>query len=159
LEADRMSSFKVSEEIYKTERNVVAEEWRMKNNRPYGDLFEQFMKMAFVKHSYRWTPIGNMDHLKAAPVNELQDFFNTYYIPNNATLVVAGDFDVEEAKALVRRFYEWIPSAPAVKRNAPAEPEQTETREASVNQPVPLNAVVVGYHVPDYTADDHYALS
>src|SRR6478672_5644683 len=87
LEADRMSSFKVSDEIFQTERKVVAEEWRMRNNQPYGNLFELFLKAAFKNHPYQWTPIGNMEHLKNARSNELQDFFNTYYVPNNATLV------------------------------------------------------------------------
>src|SRR5207253_11451017 len=130
-----------------------------KNNKPYGTLFEDFLKNAFVRHSYRWTPIGNMEHLKAAPVNELQDFFNTYYLPNNATLVIAGDFDPEQAQAMARRFFGWIPRGPHVKRNAPEEPEQTAAREASVNQPVPLHAVIEGYHAPPYISDDHYALS
>jgi zinc protease len=159
LEADRMASFKVSDEIYKTERNVVAEEWRMQHNRPYGDVFEQFMKAAYLKHSYRWTPIGNMDHLKAAPVNELQEFFNRYYVPNNATLVVAGDFEVEQAKRFVKQYFEWIPKGPDVKRDITTEPAQSESREVTVNQPVPLHGVLTGYKVPEYESDDHYALN
>src|SRR6476620_3586774 len=94
LEADRMSSFKVSDEIFQTERKVVAEEWRMRYNQPYGNLFELFLKNAYKEHPYQWTPIGNMYQLKAARSNELQDFFNTYYVPDNATLIIAGDFDV-----------------------------------------------------------------
>src|SRR5205085_4188276 len=97
-EADRMASFKVSEDIFKTERKVVAEEWRMRQNQPYGNMYEDFLKNAFTAHSYRWTPIGNMDQLRAARVNELQDFFNTYYLPNNAVLVVAGDIDTAATK-------------------------------------------------------------
>src|SRR3954470_3196623 len=108
LEADRMASFKVNENIYKTERKVVGEEWRIRQNRPYGTQFEEFLKKAFTTHSYRWTPIGNMDHLKAAEVAELQDFFNTYYLPNNATLIIAGDIDVDAARNLVRKFFGWI---------------------------------------------------
>src|SRR5918997_2782349 len=81
LEADRMASFKVDENIYKTERKVVAEEWRIRQNRPYGTMFEKFLANAFTKHAYQWTPIGNMDHLAAAEVAELQEFFNTYYLP------------------------------------------------------------------------------
>src|SRR4051794_14718932 len=77
LEADRMASFKVSEQIYDIERKVVAEEWRRRQNQPYGTFFEDFLKLAFTTHSYRWTPIGDMSHLKAARVSELQDFFNT----------------------------------------------------------------------------------
>src|SRR3954453_14379150 len=98
LEADRMSSFKVTDEIYKIERKVVAQEWAMRMNQPYGNIDEEFLKQAYAKHSYRWTPIGNMEHLKAAAVNELQDFFNTYYVPNNAILCVSGDFDVKKTK-------------------------------------------------------------
>ena len=79
LEADRMASFKVSDVIFGTERKVVAEEWRMRYmNQPYGRIFEDFQKTAFTTHSYRWTPIGNMDQLRASRTNELQDFFNTY---------------------------------------------------------------------------------
>src|SRR5215208_8184625 len=124
LEADRMSSFNVDENIYKTERKVVAEEWRIRQNRPYGTQYEDFLAKAFTTHSYRWTPIGNMEHLKAAEVAELQDFFNTYYLPNNATLIIAGDIDVEKTREMVKRFYGWIPRGPEVKRNIAAEPEQ-----------------------------------
>src|SRR5438477_5601824 len=132
LEADRMSSFKVSDEIYRTERKVVAEEWRMQYNRPYGSMEDDFLKNAFTTHSYRWTPIGNMDHLKAARVNELQDFFNTYYLPNNAILLLTGDFDPAQAKELVHQYYGWIPRGSDPKRDIPAEPEQTSAREATV---------------------------
>ena len=160
LEADRMASFKVSDEIFQTERKVVAEEWRMRNNRPYGNLFDIFLKNAYTTHSYQWTPIGNMDQLKAARSNELQDFFNTYYVPNNATLVIAGDFDEAEAKKLVRNYYGWIPKASDPPRDAiRQEPEQTEPREATANEAVPLTVIMIGYHVPPYTSDDHYALS
>src|SRR4051794_11228554 len=88
LEADRMSSFKVNEEIFKTERKVVAEEWRLGENEPYGHLEKDALALAYRVHPYRWSPIGDMDQLRAAKVEELQDFFNTYYVPNNAVLVV-----------------------------------------------------------------------
>src|SRR5688572_27225353 len=130
LEADRMASFKVSEEIYKTERKVVAEEWRIRQNRPYGTMYEDFLKNAFTTHNYRWTPIGNMEHLRAADATELQAFFNKYYVPNNAVLVVSGDIDVDAARAMVKKYFAWIPEGEPVKREIPSEPEQTETREA-----------------------------
>src|SRR6185437_14209178 len=149
LEADRMSSFKVSDKIFQTERKVVAEEWRMKQNRPYGNLFDIFLKNAYTTHSYRWTPIGNMEQLKAARSNELQDFFNTYYVPNNATLVVAGDFVPEEARKLVHRYYAWIPKASDPPREGiRQEPEQTAPRDATANEAVPLTVMMIGYHIP-----------
>ncbi len=158
LEADRMASFKVNENIYKTERKVVAEEWRIRQNRPYGTQFEDFLKNAFTTHSYRWTPIGNMDHLRNAQVAELQDFFNTYYLPNNAILVVAGDIDIAKAKEQVKRDFAWIPRGPDPKRIAEPEPPQTKAREVTVDYRVPLPAVMIGWHIPDYKSDDHYAL-
>jgi zinc protease len=160
LEADRMSSFKVSDEIYKIERKVVAEEWRIKQNRPYGNLFDDYLKTAFTVHSYRWTPIGNMQHLLAAPVSELQEFFNTYYVPNNAVLVISGDFDVDAAKQMVHRYFDWIPAGDPIVRRAETEPVQTEPRSATVpDRLAPLTAVILGYHIPPYKSDDQYALS
>jgi zinc protease len=158
LEADRMASFKVDENIYKTERKVVAEEWRIRQNRPYGTLFENFLKNSFTASTYRWTPIGVMEHLQAAGVAELQDFFNTYYLPNNAMLVIAGDIDVPKTKELARKYYGWIPAGPKVERKLPAEPEQTEARRVEMPDRVPLPAVMIGYHLPDYKSDDQYAL-
>src|SRR4051812_15528218 len=159
LEADRMASFKVSEDIYKTERKVVAEEWRMGQNRPYGTMYEDFLKHAFVAHSYRWTPIGRMEHLQAAAVNELQDFFNTYYVPNNAILIISGDFQPDEAKTMVKKYFGWIPTGKAVTRDIPKEPEQTEMRNAVTPQRVPLPNIMLGFKTPDYKSDDHYPLA
>src|SRR5215208_1183310 len=132
LEADRMASFKVNENIYKTERKVVGEEWRIRQNRPYGTLGEDLAAAMFTRHSYRWTPIGNMQHLQQAEVAELQDFFNTYYVPNNATLIVAGDIDIPRTKEWVQKYYGWIPRGGDVPRNMPAEPEQTAPVEKTV---------------------------
>jgi zinc protease len=159
LEADRMASFKVTDQIYQIERRVVAQEWAMRMNQPYGNLYEEFLKQAYAKHSYRWTPIGNMEHLKAAAVNELQDFFNTYYIPNNAILVVAGDIDVAKTKAWVHAYYGWIPKGATPPRLSPREPEQTEGKRAVVPANVPLPAVLVGVRIPAYTSDDQYAFA
>ena len=159
LEADRMASFKVSEDIYKVERNVVAKEWGIRQNQPYGTLFEDYLRTAYTKHPYRWTPIGNMEHLKAAPVNELQAFFNKYYVPNNATLIIAGDVDVEKAKEWVHKYYAWIPAGPHVAREIQQEPEQSEPRRIVAHKQVPLPAVVIGYHTAEYKSDDHFALS
>jgi zinc protease len=159
LEADRMASFKVSDLIFGTERAVVAEEWRMRYmNQPYGRIFGDFQKAAYTSHSYRWTPIGDMDQLRAARSNELQDFFNTYYLPNNAILVVSGDIDPVAAKALVNRYFAWIPRGPEVKREIPVEPEQTEARTVAVSYRVPLPRVQIGYRLPDYKNEDQPAL-
>ena len=115
--------------------------------------------MIYTKHPYQWTPLGNMEHLKAAPVSELQAFFNQYYVPNNATLVIAGDIDPAKAKELVRKYFAWVPAGPAIKRDIPAEPEQAQTRRAEFKAAVPLAVVGLAYHLPPWRSDDHYALS
>jgi zinc protease len=159
LEADRMASFKVSEDIYKVERNVVAKEWGMNYNQPYFPQAMEALKVVYAKHPYRWTPIGDMEHLKAAPVSELQAFFNKYYVPNNATLVVAGNIDVPKAKELVRKYFGWIPAGPAINRDIPAEPEQAQARRAEFKAAVPLAVAGLAYHLPPWRSDDHYALN
>ena len=107
LEADRMASFKVSDDIFKTERKVVSEEWRWRTaNPPYGQLFQDFAKTAYTNHSYRWTPIGDMDQLRMSTSAELQSFFNKYYIPNNACLIIAGDIDPEQTKTMGARLFQ-----------------------------------------------------
>jgi zinc protease len=159
LEADRMASFKVNEDIYKTERKVVGEEWRIRQNRPYGQLGDDLAAAMYTTHSYRWTPIGNMDHLRQAEVAELQDFFNTYYVPNNATLIITGDIDVAKAKEWVKKYYAWIPRGGDVPRDIPAEPEQAKEVDKTVQYRVPLPMVTIGYKLPGWRSDDHYALA
>src|SRR5450759_3638237 len=118
-----------------------------------------------------------MDHLRAASAGELQAFFNKYYVPNNAILVVAGKFDMEGTKDLVHKYYAWIPGklarwftdkkgvigeekVPAqLVRDIPAEPEQTKARRAELRFNVPLARVMVAYPMPPYRSEDQDALS
>ena len=159
LEADRMASFRVSREIYEIERRVVMEEWRRRINSPYGTFFDDFFALAFTTHPYRWTPIGNMDHLQAAGVEELQEFFNRYYVPNNAVLVIAGDIDVGAARGMVDRYFSWIPRGAPIQRDIPAEPPVTQPRRQTLQRAVPLPRVGIAFHTPPYRADDNYALA
>jgi zinc protease len=160
LEADRMSSFKVSDDIFKVERVVVSEEWRMRYaNQPYGTMFEDFVKTAYTKSPYRWTTIGNMDQLKAAASSELQEFFNKYYVPNNACLVIAGDIDEAQAKKWVHEYYGWIPKGADIDRNIPTDDPQTEARRiVAYKSNIQLPSIYIGYKTANYTSDDHYAL-
>src|SRR3954452_20816992 len=155
LEADRMASFKVSDEIFQTERKVVSEEWRMRYaNQPLGPMFQDFLKTAYKAHSYRWTPIGDMDQLRQAKSAELQEFFNRYYVPNNACLVIAGDIDIPQTKQWVRKYFGWIPKGPAIDREIPKEPEQGEARRLVVYKPnVQLPTLLMGFKGPDFKSD------
>ena len=130
LEADRMSSFKVTDadlpDRAQSRRRGMAHPAEPALRQP---RTEDLYKTVFTTHSYRWTPIGNMQQLLAAPGADLQDFFNTYYVPNNAVLVIAGDVDVEAAKELVQKYYAWIPTGTPVPHPNSNEPEQTKPRE------------------------------
>ena len=98
LEADRMASLRIDEKVFKTEREVVKEERRMRvENQPYGRLNEIIYDQAFTVHPYKHPTIGSMKDLEAASIDDVRDFFRTYYVPNNATLVLVGDFDTKEA--------------------------------------------------------------
>ncbi len=160
LEADRLASFKVSKPVLETEREVVKEEWRLRYaNQPYGTMFQDLFALAFTTHNYRWMPIGDMDQLAQSQPQELQDFHDTFYVPNNACLIIAGQFDVEAARTWVRDYYGWIPAGPAIERSTRPEPEQTEERTKIVYRPqVPVTRISLAYKSPDYRHDDHLAL-
>ena len=159
LEADRMASFKVSDDIFGIERNVVAEEYRRGINQPYGTFFKDYLKLAFKVHPYRWEVIGSMEQLKAARADELQSFFNKYYVPNNAVLVIAGDFDPVAAKAMAHKYFGWIPAGAKVVRDIPQEPAQTQQRREVETKAVPLARIALSYHTPPWASSDHYALN
>jgi zinc protease len=110
LESDRMMSLNVNQENLDNQREVVKEErrWRV-DNRPYGTQWEETFKRLFKVHPYRWPVIGYMEHLNAAKLEEVKKFFDTYYVPNNAVLVIAGDIDFEKTKNLVQKYFGDIP--------------------------------------------------
>jgi zinc protease len=160
LEADRMASFKVSADTFATERSVVNEEYLLRVvNPPYGRQSMDFFELAFDKSHYQWTPIGNMEQLAESQPAELQEFFDTFYVPNNAVLAIAGDFDVEEAKQWVESYYGWIPAGGEVPRPSPEEPEQTERRERTVYaERAPLASLVLAFKAGGWGSEDVVAL-
>src|SRR3954464_4616219 len=154
LEADRMATLRIDEQAFKTEREVVKEERRMRvENQPYGRLNEIIYDQAFTVHPYKHPTIGSMTDLEAASIADVRDFFRTYYVPNNATLALVGDFDTREALALVTKYLGRVPrSDRPVPRDIPKEPPQTAERRVNLTEAWPLPAVVVGFHI---TYDGH----
>jgi zinc protease len=144
LEAERMGFLKINEGYFDIERKVVAEEYRMGREQPYGTVLEQLLERIFREHPYRWSPIGNMEELAAAEASELQTFWNTYYVPNNAALVVVGDVDHAEVLQMAERAFGWIPRYPDPPRVTVREPAQTEPITIKLkerNGPVPIVGV------------------
>ena len=156
LEADRMATLRIDRQTFEAERQVVKEErrWRYEDT-PFGLLTEILYDQAYSVHPYKHTAIGSMEDLEAASVEHVQEFFDTYYVPENATLVLVGDFESAEALALVKQYFDRVPRAVRpVPRDIPREPPQTEQRRINLtaSQNWPLPAVVVAHHI---TYDGH----
>lgn len=160
LESDRMASLDVSEENFKKEREVVKEERRMRyENPPYGTLVEEVLKNTFVQYPYKHSPIGSMEDLNKATIADVKAFHDLYYVPNNATIVLVGDFDAKQAFALIEKHFAGIPKGQPIPRVTATEPPQTAMREVTVkDNKAPLDAVVTAYHLPPMGHPDSYAL-
>jgi zinc protease len=161
LEADRMGSLTVDEANLKSERDVVIEELRLRvENPPYGKLASLVFATAFTKHSYKWLPIGSKDDLDAATLDDVRAFHSTYYVPNNATLVVVGDFSTSELESKIEKYFGGIPRGVGeIPRPAEKEPAQSaERRVTNYDSKTPLPAVVLAYHVPGLGDPDTYPL-
>jgi zinc protease len=161
LEADRMGSLNVDDANFKSERQVVEEERRLRvDNQPYGSIEEDLRASAFTVHGYHHTPIGSIADLDKATLEDVRNFFNTYYKPNNATLVIAGDFNSDQALAWTTKYFRGIPaSAAPIPRPDKPEPQQTEERRVDKSYSnTPLPAVVIGYKIPAKYAPDSYPL-
>src|SRR5687768_9730488 len=160
LEADRMASLRIEEKVFQTEREVVKEERRMRvENQPYGRLNEIVYDQAFTVHPYKHPTIGSMKDLEAASIEDVREFFRTYYVPNNATLVIVGDFDTKEEIAMTERYLGRVPkSDKPVPRDIPKEPAQTKERRVRVEESWPLPAVVVAHHITFEGDPDAYPL-
>jgi zinc protease len=160
LEADRLASLRIEERVFKTEREVVKEERRMRiENQPYGRLQEIIADHTFTVHPYKHPVIGSMKDLEAASVDDVREFFQTYYVPNNATAVLVGDFDSKEALALATQYLGRVPKSDRpVPRDIPKEPPQTKERRVTINEEWPLPAVVVAHHITYDGNPDSYPL-
>jgi zinc protease len=160
LEADRMATLKVDKDTFTNEREVVKEERRMRvDNQPYGRLNEIIYDQAFTVHPYKHATIGSMKDLEAASVEDVRDFYRTYYVPANATLALVGDFDSAQAMQLITQYLGRVPKAERpVPRDIPKEPPQTKEKRVTLQQPWPLPAVVVAYHITNDGNPDSYPL-
>ena len=160
LEADRMASLVVNEENFKKEREVVKEERRLRfENPPYGMLAEWVLNATFQVYPYKYLPIGSMEDLNAATVADVKAFFDTYYVPNNATLIVVGDIDPKVTLEQIRQHFDKIPRSKGVPTVTAVEPPQKELRVINKTDPkAPLPAVASAFKLPSNGHADIYAL-
>jgi zinc protease len=159
LEADRMRNLDISDRSFKNERQVVEEERRQRfDNQAYGDVIEVLYQKAFTVHPYSHMPIGSMEDLDRASLSDVRGFYNTYYVPNNATLVLVGDFDTHNAEELVQKYFGPVPQGQPIQRAIPVEPPQTAPRYVKLTQDVALPAFIEGFHMPADGTPDAYPL-
>ncbi|MFK7989233.1 MAG: M16 family metallopeptidase [Sandaracinaceae bacterium] len=161
LEADRMESLAITEENFENQRQVVMEEWRQSyRNQPYALSSLRINELAFGDYwPYAHSTIGDIQDLENAPLEAVQEFFRTYYAPNNAVIGISGDFEPSEAMALVRQYFGDLPSRDIPEFNPPALAPQTSERTDTMVDPLAqLPAFHMGWHIPPNRADDHYAL-
>lgn len=160
LEADRMATLRIDEEAFKREREVVKEERRMRvENQPYGRLNEIIYDQAFVAHPYKHPTIGSIADLEAASIEDVRDFHRTYYVPENATLTIVGDFETPQVLQLVNQYFGRVPKAARpVPRDIAKEPEWTKERRVTIEESWPLPAVIVAHHITYDGHPDSYPL-
>ena len=161
LESERMLQSKIDETGVESQREVVKEEYRQRyDNQPYGTFLPEMFKRGFLVHPYNWVPIGSLAHLNEAKIDEFRDFYKTYYVPNNATLSIAGDINKPELKKWIEKYFSEIPmGTKEMNRPKLVEPvKKLEVRD-TIYDNVQLPAVMMGYHTPAQGTPDSYAVS
>jgi predicted Zn-dependent peptidase len=160
MESERLLHPIINQIGVDTQKEVVQEERRLRyDNSPYGRWREQMFKSLFVKHPYRWQTIGSLEHLASATLDDFKKFNQTYYVPNNAVLVVAGDIDIPETKKMVKDYFGPIPKGADIQRKTYVEeplngPITTTFHDSNIQIPL----VMMGYRTPAQTERDAYVL-
>lgn len=161
VESQRMRHLHVDEIGVETQRGVVTEELKMRTtNQPFGTLISKFCANMFPGSGYSWAVIGSEAHIKDAKISDFKAFYDNFYQPNNATLVIAGDIDINEVKKYVREYFGGLEKAPEPKRNDYKLQALTkEYRETVIDDKAPMTALFIGFQGPTLSDPDYYAAS
>ena len=156
MESERMLHPIIDQTGVDTQNEVVKEEKRMRyDNSPYGKWNEEVKSYLYKLHPYSRTTIGKMEHLDAATLEEFMAFNKKYYIPNNATLTVAGDIDIPQTKKWIQEYFGPIPKGPEIQRSFPKESPITQTIEAEAFDPnIQIPAIFLAYRTPGRNSRD-----
>ncbi len=158
LEADRMVNTRFEEKYFLPEKKVVQEERRMRVDRPRSALAEITNAVSYAVHPYRRPIIGWPEDVRRMTLEDMEEFYRTYYSPNNAFILVAGDFDSEEILTKVRETFGGIPRGSEPPEVGLTEPPQRGERRVRLKKEAQLPALVMNYHVPNVGHEDSYAL-
>lgn len=161
LESERLMHLKVDSIGVETQRSVVKEERSQRyDNQPYGSILEELFKRAYTTYPYSWTPIGSAQYIDQATLDEFIEFYKTYYVPQNATLSIAGDIDIDDTKELVEDYFAGIPKGTKeMNRPTVEEPPLSAEVRDTVYDNIQLPAVIQSYRIPEQGTDDYYAIN
>jgi zinc protease len=155
LESDRMTNLVINEKAFKNELGAVLGELKMRKDKPSSVAYEAVWDLAFEKHPYKYTVIGTVDELNSFTVEDAMYFYRTHYAPNNASLILLGDFDIKQALALTEKYYGKIPSKKLPEPEVPVEPMQEKARKKELTHPLAnSNFLYWGYRIPDGRSAD-----
>ncbi len=160
MESERMLHAVIDSVGIATQKEVVKEEKRLRvDNQPYGSILEKMLANAYKGTNYEWAPIGSFEDIDAATDQDFVDFYETFYVPNNATLSIAGDIDIKETKKLVEAYFGEIKRGTKdIPRPEIEAPKLDGTVEATVFDNIQVPAVIQGYRMPPQGTEDYYAL-
>jgi len=158
LESDRMLSLAFTPKSLEVQRNVVIEEFKQRYlNQPYGNVWLELRPLAYQEHPYKWATIGkNIEHIEEATMEDVKAFFHKHYNPQNAILCIAGNLELERVKELTEKWFGGIPAGTKYERHLPAEPEQKEYREKTIESDVPTDAFYYAFKMMDRKHPDFY---
>lgn len=159
LESDRMLKLDFNQNSLDVQKKVVVEEFKETSiNQPYGDLWHQLSDLAYKEHPYRWPTIGLVpQHIEEAQLSDVKTFFYNFYKPNNAVLVLSGNFEIEETKAEIEKWFGGIASGKIMKAPIPQEGQQQGFRNKILTRPVPSNALYMAFHMCSREHEDFIA--
>ena len=155
MESDRMRSLRLTPENLEQERSIVKEERRLRtDNSVPGKMFEELYVAAYKAHPYRWPVVGWMADLDNIKLENAKDYFRTYYAPNNAVVILVGDFDTGETLELMEKYFSDLPKGPPPEAVTNPEESQDGERRVKVHKAAELPAVMIGYKAVRATHED-----
>lgn len=159
LESDRIAHLNFDSSMIESERGVILSERStgLENN-PMEELWQEVQATAFIAHPYMWPVIGWESDIKNWTKQDLENYFHTYYAPNNCVVVISGDVKFDDVKMFAEKYFGSIPSGPEPRKVHTIEPPQTGERRVFVQREVPTPYLMITYHVPQSGSEDYYAL-
>ena len=158
IEANRMRRTTFAQEEFDPEKKVVEEELHIGLDGPWEALENEVWATAFRQHSYHWPTVGWIEDLEATTAADMKAYYDKWYHPRNATLVIVGDFDTDATVARVKQLFGPIPKGPDPKRQHLTEPEQKGEKRVLVKKATPVERLIIGYHTPAIADADSYTL-